>query len=427
MIDNVYQKSATCTMTNLPTVYHSIIAPLMPLLKAEARQLKNDHYTLSLYSFTLNLCYCVMAGIRSLRLLTTEINSLKDAKELELVSASSSMYSEAFSRYDSMIFKRLFFGLLETLSFKSIPEIDALGRLVLVDGSTFPAIKSMTWACYKKTAKGIKLHLAFELNRLIPVQFISTEANGSEKDMLRNLLEKGVTYIADRGYVAFDLFSQITDQSAFFVIRVKSNMDCTVQETLTAHLPENWKRYLTQITDHQIVFTGDKHQKRYRLITFEALGESYRIATNRLDLKTYEIIMLYAYRWQIELFFRCIKRCFSGLHLWSHEPRGIEIQFYIYMIVYLLLLRFKQDIHDQSNEESCLIENQDAKIKDHLESEAGERRKETPSRTPACGIVTLLGEKLKGIWKIGIHWLKALRNQLTSPLDIETIRLLNSC
>jgi hypothetical protein len=414
-------------MTNLPTVYRSIIAPLLSLLKTEARQLPKDNYTLSLCHFTLNLCYCVISGTRSIRLLTTKIRSLKDAAKLELVSVSPSMYSEAFSRYDPAIFRRLFLGLLDTLSLKSIPEIDALGRFILMDGSIFPAIKSMAWACYKKTANGIKLHLAFELNRMIPVQFISTEANGSEKESLRNLLEKGVTYIADRGYIAFDLFSQIADQSAFFVIRVKSNMDCTVQEKLTVHLPENWLHHLTNVTDNQVVFAGDKCKKLYRLITFDALGESYRIATNRLDLKTYEIIMLYAYRWQIELFFRCMKRCFNGLHLWTHEPKGVEIQFYIYMIVYLLLLNFKQDTHESFNEYSSLSEDQKANcITDNLESENRETLKNNHSRTPASGIVTILGEKLKGIWKIGIHWLTALRNQLTSPLNIETIRLLNS-
>ena len=49
----------------------------------------------------------------------------------------------------------------------------------------------MTWARYKKTANGIKLHLAFELNRMISVQFFSTDANGSEKERLRELLEEG--------------------------------------------------------------------------------------------------------------------------------------------------------------------------------------------------------------------------------------------
>mgnify|MGYP005998852673 CR=1 FL=1 len=130
--------------------------------------------------------------------------------------------------------------------------------------------------------------------------------------------------------------------------------------------------------------------------------------------------MLYAYRWQIELFFRCIKRCFNGLHLWTHNEKGIEIQFYLYLIAYILLLNFKQRSHDrlddiETEEETAAVEKQ-----------AKKKPISSSIRTPACGIVTLLGEKLQGIWKIGIHWLKAVKNCLASPWNIETIKLLNS-
>jgi hypothetical protein len=318
-----------------------------------------------------------------------------------------------------MLFKRLFFGLLDRLEFKGISEINALGRFILVDGSIFPAIKTMDWASYKNTANGIKLHLSFELNRMIPVQFISSDANSSEKKVLQTFLEKGVTYIADRGYIAFQLFEQIAEQSAFFVIRVKSNMNYTTQSTLNVHLPESWRGHLDNVMDNHVIFKGDKQKKIYRLITFEAFGEIYRIATNRLDLQTHEIIMLYAYRWQIELFFRCIKRCFNGLHLWTHNEKGVEIQFYLYMIVYILLLNFKQRSHDRQHQ----LEKTEMTT---VEKQVTKKDMNSVTRTPECGIVTLLGNKLKGIWKIGIHWLKAVKNKLTSPWDLETIKLLNS-
>ena len=229
-------------MNNPTTVYQTIIEPLLPLLKKEVAQLKKDDYTLSLSRFTLNLCYCIIAQIQSIRLLITESQTADTAKRQGIVVASASMYSEAFNRYNPLIFKRLFFGLLDKLEFKSVPEISKLGRCILVDGSIFPAIKSMDWASYKKTANGIKLHLAFELNRMIPVQFISTDANGCEKKALRALVEAGVTYVADRGYVAFDLFKQIAEQSAFFVIRVKANMDVVVKKSLLTDLPDTWKK-----------------------------------------------------------------------------------------------------------------------------------------------------------------------------------------
>jgi len=400
-------------------VYKAIIAPLLPLLREEMKQLKADDYSLSLYFFCMNLCYAIIAGIRSIRLLITEAKTSNDAQEAGVTVALPSQYSEAFCRYDPMIFKRLFFGLLDRLEFKGISEINALGRFILVDGSIFPAIKTMDWASYKNTANGIKLHLSFELNRMIPVQFISSDANSSEKKVLQTFLEKGVTYIADRGYIAFQLFEQIAEQSAFFVIRVKSNMNYTTQSTLNVHLPESWRGHLDNVMDNQVIFKGDKQKKIYRLITFEALGEIYRITTNRLDLQTHEIIMLYAYRWQIELFFRCIKRCFNGLHLWTHDEKGIEIQFYLYMIVYILLLNFKQRSHDRQHQ----LEKTEITT---VEKQVTKKNMNSVTRTPECGIVTLLGNQLKGIWKIGIHWLKAVKNKLTSPWDLETIKLLNS-
>lgn len=81
----------------------------------------------------------------------------------------------------------------------------------------------------------------------------------------------------------------------------------------------------------------------YRIVEFTAMGESYILITNRFELSTYEIIMLYAYRWQVELYFRFIKRTLKGIHLMSYDPRGVQIQFYLYMIAYILLLSFKQE------------------------------------------------------------------------------------
>lgn len=241
------------------------------------------------------------------------------------------------------------------------------------------------------------------------------------------MIEKGVTYIADRGYIAFDLFAQLVDNSAFFIIRVKSNMDYATHENLTISLPDNWKGHPGNLTDSLVVFTGDSHKKTCRLVAFEALGETCRIATNRTNLATHQIIMFYACRWQIELFFRCIKRCFKGLHLWSQEKNGIEIQFYLYLIVYLLLLSFKQHTHEKSLEEEASQEI-DPKTDRSVSILKTDKKPSNNriTRTPACGIVTLPGEKLKALWKTGIHWLEAVKNLLTSPFDREAISVLNS-
>lgn len=408
------------------TVFVEIMSPVFPLLKEEAGKLEKDAltYKLSFYFFALNLLYAIIKNIRSIGLLVTDIRTSPEARALGLVNASKSMYSEAFIRYGPSLFRRIFYRLLEQLNFLEIPEIKALGRLLCIDGSVFPAFTSMDWAHYKKTGNAIKIHLVLELNRMLPVQFISTDANSSEKTALLAMLESGVTYIADRGYLSFSLFHEITKKEAFFLIRIKTNLKYISQEIMNPGIPPQWRTYVSQVTDCKIKFCNDKTQAIYRLVTFVALGETYFIATNRFDLKTYEVIMLYAYRWQVELFFRCIKRTFNALHLWSHDPKGIEVHFHSYLIAYLLLLYFKQNCETQDNSSSNNPESDEQRSEDAPETTC---RDLLESRIPpACGVVSLLGARLKRYWKMGIHWLTTVRNLLLQPLTPVIIRMICS-
>jgi uncharacterized membrane protein len=102
-----------------PTVLNTILAPLLPLLRAECAQLKNDAtlYTLSSAPFVINLVFAVLNRITSISLLVTEIETSATARVLTLIKASRSMYSEAFVRYRAAAFRHMFYCLLEQLSF----------------------------------------------------------------------------------------------------------------------------------------------------------------------------------------------------------------------------------------------------------------------------------------------------------------------
>jgi len=398
--------------------FEKIIEPVILLIKEEQNRLKNDEklYKLSLYYFMVSLIYAVINKTQSIRWLITEIKTNPDLKKLGFVLASPSMYSEAFSRYKPEVFQRIFAKLIEIIEIKDIPEIRTLGRFILFDGSLFPAFKNMEWAQYTSKCQALKMHLAYELNRMIPVQFMSSEANYSERKVFMELLEAGVTYITDRGYLAFNIFQQLTEKQAFFITRIRYNMRASIQTVLEVNIPESWNFYLSEVTDALVIFSGDKSKVTYRLVCFYVFGEWYRITTNRLDLKTSEIIILYAYRWQVELFFRCIKRTLDALHLWNHEPNGVKIQFYIYLIVYVLLIYFKQTlVKEQESQKEALrvLKDSSSKKEDHL-------RKTGSSRLPVeYSLVSLLGSKLKKLWKISIHWLLCIKNLLLHPMTDE--------
>jgi hypothetical protein len=92
---------------------------LIDPVKKEADSLDSDAstYKLSLYFFVTNLAYTIIQDIRSISLLVTEIEISPNAYKIDLRAVSKSMYSEAFGRYDSKIFQRVFLTLLDTLTF----------------------------------------------------------------------------------------------------------------------------------------------------------------------------------------------------------------------------------------------------------------------------------------------------------------------
>ena len=81
----------------------------------------------------------------------------------------------------------------------------------------------MLWAEYTSTHRAIRLHFCLELNRMIPAHFLVDTGKSNEKKALLEMLEVGVTYIADRGYLSFPLRAAIAAADAFFIIRAKAN------------------------------------------------------------------------------------------------------------------------------------------------------------------------------------------------------------
>ncbi|MCP4544326.1 MAG: IS4 family transposase, partial [Chloroflexi bacterium] len=190
-----------------------------------------------------------------------------------------------------------------------------LGKLYCVDGSIFPAIATMLWAKYSSTHQAIRLHLCFELNRMIPAHFLVGTGKSNEKKALLEMLEASITYIADRGYLSFPMMAAIATANAFFTIRVKANLVYKRVERLPITLPNTVCHIFLHVTDQRVRLSNAKDKPIYRLVSFFVAQEQYLILTNRFDLTTFQIILLYAYRWQVELVFRFLKRSLNGLHL----------------------------------------------------------------------------------------------------------------
>ncbi len=118
----------------------------------------------------------------------------------------------------------------------------------------------------------MKMHLAFELNRMIPVQFLRSEGNFSERKFLEAVIEKGVTFVCDRGCFSFEIFERICRAEAFFVIRSKCNSTCDKIETFEIQMPKCFLKFFDGIEDMAVVFKNDPNLTLYRVVKFTSLA-----------------------------------------------------------------------------------------------------------------------------------------------------------
>lgn len=386
--------------------FEKLTAPLNAFLDEQGNKIDKESRSKSLFfsDFTLKMIYAITMQVNSLRILITEFETSPTAMNLGFRASPYSTFRDGFNRFAVHYFRKLFLCVLENYDWMRLKAVDEVGIVKLVDGSLFPTLSSMCWATYKKSKNAIRLHLEMDLNRMIPTEFLAQKANSCERRFLLSILQKGYTYVADRGYFSFEVGNSIKNAKAFFAIRIKSNLKFTVFEELSitsvkTKIPECFN----QISDQLIYFDNDPFGNQYRLISFNVLQSHFLICSNRLDLTTIQIIMLYAYRWQVELMFKFLKRTLNGIHLFNNSQNGVMIHFYLFMIVALLKLRLKQVCQRKMK--------QAIKQKKHLED-----LNHYYGVQPEKWIKTIT-EDFYSHWKIGIHWIKTLKNLIDQPFN----------
>lgn len=408
----------------MDTTFEKLIAPLKLFLEQQGTEIDIETGSRKLFfaDFSRILIYAFTMGIPSLRQLVTELETNDNCKKLGLNTFAFSTLKDGFTRFPSKFFEKMYQEVIKNSSWLRIDAIDELGIFRLVDGSVFPTLISMDWAVYKKTKNAIRLHLSFELNRMIPIDFTGLKANSSERSFLENILEQGITYIADRGYFSFSLAAKIGDAKAFFILRVKENLKIgqRVPLKITCSAEQTMPLCFKKLSDELVRFESDKKKRVYRLICFQVLESQFCICTNRLDLTTLQIIILYAYRWQIELFFKFIKRSLNGISLFNHTENGVNVQFCILMIVAILELRLKQFAI------GVLESNQDSKNLDSIKSIKNIEQIPTHSGYRPDLWIEALTKRLQKYWKIGCQWILKFRNAISKPFDFQIIKQLGS-
>ena len=138
------------------------------------------------------------------------------------------------------------------------------------------------------------------------------------------------------------------------------------------------------------------------------------ICTNRFDLMTLQIITLYAYRWQIELLFKFLKRTLNRIHLFNNSENGVNIHFYIFMITLLLQLRFKQICQQKRAD----IMKKGAEV---LNKKSINNNIKNNQYYPPEDWIKDIATPFYVNWKIPKMWLVHLKNLIIQPFDEDVI------
>jgi hypothetical protein len=149
------------------------------------------------------------------------------------------------------------------------------------------------------------------------------------------LIQTGVTYILDRGYLDLQLYLDCFVGAAFFIVRERSNLRYRELSLIEPYLPASYG-FIAEVRDAAIKLHRDSSGIIFRLVSFRIGDHHFRLLTNRWDLTTSQVILLYAWRWQIELIFRAWKHTLGALHWINLSEGGIEMQFHILVMASLL-------------------------------------------------------------------------------------------
>jgi hypothetical protein len=222
--------------------------------------------------------------------------------------------------------------------------LDLENTVYALDATTIDLCLSMfPWANFRKSKGAIKLHTLLDLRGNIPTFIYISDGKLHEVNTLDILpMEAGAFYVMDRGYLDFSRLHTISQHSAFFVIRGKSNLKC---RRVYSHQID---RNTGLICDQSIMLTGFYQKKDYpdklrRIKYYDAKNDrTFVFLSNNFSLPAITIAELYKQRWQVELFFKWIKQNLRIKTFYGTSENAVKAQIWIAVSVYLLVAIMKK-------------------------------------------------------------------------------------
>jgi hypothetical protein len=269
------------------------------------------------------------------------------------------------------------------------------------------------------------------------VDFVIGTATSNERQAYRTMLRESVTYVLDRGYMAFALLRDSIAAKAHVIMRACNNIVVETIEELTIDLPVQLQQHWIDIHDRRVRSAHEDAQGiEFRLVEFTVGTSSYKLITDRFDLSTFQVILIYAYRWQIELAFRFFKHTMNGLNVITQSHWGIENYFAGMFLTALLHLEFKTDclkVDGYTASSTTNTARRSDTVADDTATAASVDHQVQPSRDATrpsadntiARFLARLNQPLALFWKIPKHWLATLADYLHRQFTSDVVKILN--
>jgi len=251
-----------------------------------------------------------------------------------------STFADAMEKRDH----RIFFRIYEELYGKAIVLTGGIKRrfknpLRLVDATMVEVnVKKYSWARFRQTKGGIKLHLSYDSETELPDQMFFTDGKVADVNRLNSFgFEEGTIVVLDRGYCDYNSLYRIEINGGFFVTRLKKNGCYGIEEVFSENTDGLVRR------DMKVSFTKPQAAKDYpksvRIVEYydEEKDRVFSFLTNDFTHTAQEIADMYKERWKIELFFKWMKQNLKIKTFWGTSQNAVLIQIWVALIMYLLL------------------------------------------------------------------------------------------
>lgn len=255
--------------------------------------------------------------------------------------------SKANSSRSSKIFEEFAFHIIDIArKIKANEDFKITGKVYAFDSSTIDlCLNVFWWAKFRRNKGGIKLHTLFDITTQIPAFIHITPATVNDMNVMDNIAyEDGAYYIFDRGYLDYFRLYEITQHSAYFVIRAKSNLK--FGRMYSRKVDKSTGVQYDQIGKMTGFYTIQDYPDKLRKIKFydKENDKILIFLTNNFDLDSEDIALLYKNRWQVELFFKWIKQHLKIKTFWGNSENAVRIQIFTAIISYCLVAIIRAEL-----------------------------------------------------------------------------------